>query len=250
MIANDDSLYNLADLIDDGMDVDGEDSIALLHRTWMNERAAPELLSAPPELLESVLELLEVQSSRASATLSIVDCIYQMDAERVKFMLRSWLRCRLSKIERNWASFWPEFTDDFTAGSLRSRLLPNEAEYLNSLSQSLMDALKDGCLARFPGDLSSLSDPDMQATGATPLALPPSLNSHVICRVRSDLAEGAEIILDPVTRATAVLAANDTFVLQYEVVKDFLSTGEVELIWTLIKQRSLWCVNVIFKVMC
>ncbi len=231
MIANeDDALFNLADMLEDGMEVDGEDSIALLQRTWMNERAAPELLPAPAYLLESVLELLEVQSSRPTASLSIVDCIYQMDAERIKFMLRSWLRCRLAKIERNWAAYWPEYTDEFTAQSFRARLMPNEADYLNTLSQSIMESLKEGCLARLPMATSGLIDPEMVAAGDTPVALPPALNSHVICRVRADLAGGGEIVLDPVTRATAVLQSNDTFVLQYEVIKDFLATGEVELI--------------------
>ena len=231
MIANDyDILHDLANMIEDEMEVDGEDSIALLQRTWMNERASPELLEPPADLLQSVLELLEVQSSRPPATLSIVDCIYQMDAERIKFMLRSWLRCRLAKIERNWASFWPEYTGEVTAQILRSRLMANEAEYLNVLSQSMMDSLKEGCLARFPADLSSLADPEMLANGATPLALPPALNAHVICRVRANLNDGGEVVLDPVTRATAVLEADDTFVLQYEVIKDFLPTGEVELI--------------------
>jgi GINS complex subunit 4 len=231
MIANDDDiLYNLADMIDNEMEVDGEDSIAILQRTWLNERTAPELLEPPADLLESVLELLEVQSSRPATTLSIVDCLYQMDAERIKFIMRSWLRCRLGKIERNWASFWPEYTEEPTAQNLRSRLMPNEAEYLNALSQSLMESLKEGCLGRFPVDLSSLGDPEMLASGTTPVALKPALNAHVICRVRADLAGGGEIVLDPVTRATAVLEANDTFVLQYEVIKDFISSGEVDLI--------------------
>lgn len=232
MIANDDSiLYNLADLIDDDLDeVEGEDTIALLQRTWMNERAAPELLPPPSDLLESVLELLEVQSSRPPASLSIVDCVYQMDTERVKFMLRSWLRCRLGKIERNWAAFWPEYRDEASAQALRSRLLPNEAEYVSSLSRALIEAVNEGCLARFPQELASLADPDMLANGANPIALPLALNSHVICRVRQDVAQGGEIILDPVTRATAVLQPNDIFALQYEVIRDFVQSGGVELI--------------------
>lgn len=231
MITGEETWKDLAAFLDDGMEEEEvyDDPVELLYRTWRNERAAPEILEAPAGLLESILELLEIQANRGPASLNVVDCIYQMDAERIKFVLKSWLRCRLAKIERNWAAFWPTWSDSERAANALARLLPAEREYLESLSSSLVSALQEGCLSRLPADLSSLQDPEMLADGSTPIALPTAANSHVICRVRRDFHAG-EIVLDPVTRATAFLEPNDTFVLQYEVIKDFLSNGEIELI--------------------
>lgn len=231
MIAGEETWKDLAAFLDDEMEDEEvhDDPVELLFRSWRNERAAPELLEAPSGLLESILELLEIQSNRGAASLNVVDCIYQMDAERIKFVLKSWLRTRLTKIERNWAAFWPTWSDAERATGSLARLLPAEREYLESLSGSLVSAMQEGCLSRLPADLSSLQDPEMLADGSTPLALPTATNSHVICRVRRDF-HADEIVLDPVTRATALLEPNDTFVLQYEVIKDFLANGEVELI--------------------
>jgi GINS complex subunit 4 len=215
---------------------ESEDVIARLFRLWRNERAGPELLPAPTELVQDVLELLSLQTENLAATkaglranstcAAIVDCLQHMDAERIKFVLKSFLRARLAKIERNWASFQPVWNPQ-GAEALRACLMPAEQDFLDSFTASLLECLNESVLSKLPSELASLQDPDMLGDGATPVALPPSITSHVICRVRRDIGE---VVVDPLSRATADLSRGDVFVLQYQVIRDYLRSGDIELV--------------------
>ena len=92
-----------------GPDAEGEPQlelfqmIALLH----NEKAAPELLPFQFPLVESILRLISdrermIDSKRqVDADDRFYVNIYKMELERVKFVIKSYLRCRLAKIERH-----------------------------------------------------------------------------------------------------------------------------------------------------
>lgn len=214
-----------------------EDSINELFRMWRNERASPELQENPEELIKEVLELIEFQSTKLSkhqetlteatkGNFAFLDCLYQMDLERIKFVLKSFLRCRLGKIEKGWAEFWPNWSTPSRSETLQSKLTTFEREFLQSFASNLVSSLQESVLERIPDKMANLDDEEMQWTGARPIASNQP-NSHVICKVRKDLGE---IILDPITRATAPLQSNDIFVLQFSVIKQFLESGEVELI--------------------
>lgn len=214
-----------------------EDSIKELFRMWRNERASPELQENPEELIREVLELIDFQSAKlakhqetlteaSKGNFAFLDCLYQMDLERIKFVLKSFLRCRLGKIEKGWAEFWPNWSTSTRSDRLQSKLTAFEREFLQSFASNLVSSLQESVLERIPDKMASLDDEEMQWTGARPVAANQP-DSHVICKIRKDLGE---IILDPITRATAPLQINDIFVLQFSVIKQFLESGEVELI--------------------
>lgn len=214
-----------------------EDSVNELYRLWRNERATPELQENPEDLIKEVLELIEFQSIKLSkhqetlteatkGNFAFLDCLYQMDLERIKFVLKSFLRCRLCKIEKGWAEFWPNWSTQGRSEYLQSNLTSFEREYLQSFASNFVSSLQESVLDRIPDKMASLDDEEMQWTGIRPMASNQP-NSHVICKVRKDLGE---VVLDPITRATAPLQTNDIFVLQYSVIKQFLEVGDVELI--------------------
>lgn len=214
---------------------DGEedgDVIKELYRIWRNERGSAELQDNCEDLVREVLELIEFQSNKLSENsedpnFAFLDCLYQMDLERTKFVLKSLLRCRMGKIERGWAEFWETWgASNERSEQLQSRLCSFEREYLQSLAGNLISSLQDSVLQKLPPQLATLNDEEMSWSGARPVAAAEADN-HVICRVKKDLGE---VVLDPITRATAALQADDIFVLQYSVIKSFLQSGEIELI--------------------
>ena len=77
--------------------------IALLH----NEKMAPELLPFQFSLVETVLRMIsEREAMIDQSRVDDVDDrftknIYKMELERVKFVMKSYLRVRLAKIERH-----------------------------------------------------------------------------------------------------------------------------------------------------
>lgn len=210
-----------------------EDSVGELYRIWRNERGTSELQRNPEALIKEILELIDFQSSKLTefassgdANFAFLDCLYQMDLERIKFVLKSLLRCRLSKIERNWTEFWPTWTPGERAEYLQSKLTSFEREYLQSFSNNLVSCLTESILEKLPGKTGNLDDEELNWTGARPICSTKT-DEHVICRVMKDLGE---VVLDPITRATAPLQTNDIFVLQYSVIKNFLDSNEIELI--------------------
>lgn len=214
-----------------------EDVINELYRIWRNERGSPELQSNPEDLVREVLELIEFQSNKLAeqqqqqndsftGTFAFLDCLYQMDLERIKFVLKSLLRCRLGKIERGWPEFWPNWSNPEHSQLLQSKMTSFEREYLESLASNIVSSLGESVMQRMPDKTGDIDTPEMMWQGPRPLAST-NPNAHVICRVKRNLGE---VILDPISRATAELQANDTFVLQYSVIKSFLDSGELELI--------------------
>ncbi|KAJ3570996.1 hypothetical protein NP233_g4036 [Leucocoprinus birnbaumii] len=86
-----------------------ETPLELLTRHWMNERHAPEILPAQEALLSSILDHLRrqsdaVQTLRGDPSTSDDEhlriTLVQLDIERVKFIVRSYVRTRLYKIEK------------------------------------------------------------------------------------------------------------------------------------------------------
>ena len=214
-----------------------EDSVNELFRMWLNERASPELQENPEDLIKEILELIEFQAMKLAnhqetlteatkGNFAFLDCLYQMDMERIKFVLKSFLRCRLAKIEKGWAEFWPNWSSPTRSEYLQSKLTSFEREFLQAFASNLVSSLQESVLDRIPDKMANLDDEEMLWTGARPVATNHP-DSHVICKVKKDLGE---IILDPSTRATAPLQTNDIFVLQFSVIKQFLETGEAELI--------------------
>ena len=210
-----------------------EDSVKELYRFWRNERGTLELQRNPEILIKEIMELIEFQSTKLTefassgdANFAFLDCIYQMDLERIKFVLKSLLRCRLGKIERSWTEFWPTWTPATRVEYLQSRLTSFEREYLQSFSNNLVSCLTESVLDKLPGKAANLDDEELNWTGTRPICSSKT-DEHVICKVVKDLGE---VVLDPITRATASLQANDIFVLQYSVIKSFLDSNDIELV--------------------
>ncbi|KAG0354917.1 GINS complex subunit, partial [Gamsiella multidivaricata] len=77
-----------------------------LAQAWINERAAPDILQYERSAIDGLLAKIEEQTAiideldAGNDTSMIISILYQTELERVKFVLRSYLRTRISKIER------------------------------------------------------------------------------------------------------------------------------------------------------
>ncbi|RUS23201.1 hypothetical protein BC937DRAFT_90785 [Endogone sp. FLAS-F59071] len=84
-----------------------EDKDTDLMQHWINERNAPEILEYKKDIIDHLMQLLEEKAALvqkdlfASVDSKFMCMLYQMEMERVKFLIRSYLRTRLSKIERH-----------------------------------------------------------------------------------------------------------------------------------------------------
>nr|KAF6460354.1 GINS complex subunit 4 [Molossus molossus] len=73
--------------------------IERLEQAWMNEKFAPDLLESKPEIVECVMEQLDhmEENLRRAKKGDLKISIHRMEMERIRYVLSSYLRCRLMK---------------------------------------------------------------------------------------------------------------------------------------------------------
>nr|KAF6460353.1 GINS complex subunit 4 [Molossus molossus] len=74
--------------------------IERLEQAWMNEKFAPDLLESKPEIVECVMEQLDhmEENLRRAKKGDLKISIHRMEMERIRYVLSSYLRCRLMKV--------------------------------------------------------------------------------------------------------------------------------------------------------
>ncbi|TFJ80196.1 hypothetical protein NSK_008462 [Nannochloropsis salina CCMP1776] len=81
------------------------DDVARLTRWWLQEEAAPELLPFQTQTVEDLYAVVEEQQgfvdvSKTSVAEASSALLYQMEIDRVKYLLSRYLRARLRKLEK------------------------------------------------------------------------------------------------------------------------------------------------------
>ncbi|KAL1923930.1 uncharacterized protein VTP21DRAFT_6965 [Calcarisporiella thermophila] len=217
---------DIDELLDAHMPLDDDDhtnpDVGLLAQSWINERSAPEILPYRGVLVENLLELIDKQSELVSEmfedpTRRFECVIYQTEMERIRWLIRSYLRTRLHKIER-YATHILNDPESF------SRLSDEEREYVEQYHSIVSEHYHKAFLSLLPeeqrkqDEVDNFTDLSMVAT--------PSLDDAVFCRVMEDLGEveleGSNEFVDMTT--------GDIYLLRYRDVRKLLEQERVKLI--------------------
>ncbi|KAJ2777918.1 GINS complex subunit [Coemansia javaensis] len=193
-----------------------DDDLSVLMRAWVNERGAPELLEYEGAALENLMELVEFQTQRIASQPAVVANILRMDVDRVKYLVRSYLRARLAKIERHTAHYLgsPEH---------RARLSQNELDYAQGFAALEERHLRRSFLDQLDPHLRRLDETAAEGMDMVPR---PDLDAAVFCRVRATVGEFQfDASEDPI-----VMRRNNIFITRYSIVRSLLADGKVELI--------------------
>ncbi|KAI8821680.1 uncharacterized protein EV422DRAFT_427775 [Fimicolochytrium jonesii] len=197
------------------------DDVRTLTQWWVNERCAPEILPYQDELVRSLLEMVEAQTSILETKTSdtadgaFLNVLYQQEMERIKFVIRSYLRTRLAKIQKYTAFFLrePEF---------RGRLSEEELAFAENLQQLLEKHFTKSCLEGLPPFLTRLDD----QAGDSSMVSMPDLEDAVICRILEDIGE---FQLED-SSETIVMRKNNIYILRYKSIRRLLEEDKVELL--------------------
>jgi len=214
-------------------------------RYWQNERHAPELLPYPTECLGELTA--EVSSKQREVDVGSVDLpdgggdtdlplegggrhrdalgfptafLYQMDLDRIRFVIADYHRIRLDKIQR--------FARSLLMGDdASSALSPAEHQFAERFI-SLEDALfHDSLLRHLPDALQSPTEEMVGAPGrARPTMERPDPDRHVFCRARQtiiDFLAGEDEL--PIT-----LEAGAIYFMAYGPLRPLLAADRVELL--------------------
>ncbi|KAL8941683.1 MAG: hypothetical protein Q9216_002096 [Gyalolechia sp. 2 TL-2023] len=212
----------LADVSGEGLPPETLDLQELI-RAWVTERSAPELLPWPSALMGRVLGRINQQIERVEEQVGNIDpktnfrlIIIQTELERFKFLVRSFLRTRIAKIDKYtlYILFNPAQWE---------RLSPSELQYANS-HQALLEAhYRSSFLSQFPTSLQRLDD----TAGGISMIEQPDVDKAVFVRALRDIeepitVEGTDIDFE--------MRRGDVYVVRWSAVRDAVMHGDAELI--------------------
>jgi len=193
--------------------------LAKLEEAWINERNSPELLHPRMEMVDCMLEQLKTMEGNL-ARLSKGDLrlpVHRMELQRIRFVINSYLRARLEKIE---SQVW-HYTGPGEAGS---RMTQEESAFATSFRESGTSLMNSLVLKHLPG---GAWDPEKSVP-----ALPgPTLSQAVFVKVLES-REGMEVVDESGAGRdeTVDLQVGAQHLLQYNVVRGLLDEGCVALI--------------------
>lgn len=135
------------DLINESNEDSSDDEIHMLpcelinamEEAWMNEKFAPEVLPHKFELVETILTTVEAMEENISTleNSDFLKSIYQMEVDRLRYLVTSYARTRLGKIEMFAASVLQEDLER-AEKRVEAYLTENETEFAKNYIQGTL----------------------------------------------------------------------------------------------------------------
>ncbi|KAL9013898.1 MAG: hypothetical protein Q9173_001445 [Seirophora scorigena] len=162
------------------------------------------------------IEVVEEQVGHLDPKSNFRLIIVQTELERFKFLVRSFLRARIAKIDK-YALYL------LTNPAQSERLSPSERRYASS-HQALLEAhYRSSFLAQFPASLQRLDD----TAGGISMIEQPDVDKAVFLRA---LRNFEEPIMVEGTDIDFELKRGDVYVVRWSAVRDLVINGDAELV--------------------
>lgn len=192
--------------------------ILQLEAALRREKAAPEVLMYEGELLESILFQIEERQKALNIDPQTPEeqftgALYQMDLDRVKYLISSYLRSRLIKIQT--------FVVWIINNDKTELLSPQEFEFLGKYYAIKTNHYKKSFLFSIPEQFRKISkDPGQK----TPI-VQPDLDRHVFIKAlenigRVQTGDANDILLE----------TGDIYLMQYNLAKSLFEESKIDLI--------------------
>ncbi|KAF3456372.1 hypothetical protein FNV43_RR01022 [Rhamnella rubrinervis] len=167
--------------IDDLESLISTTDVERLKRAWRQEKAAPEIFQFEAALIQRIKEQIQlmeetVEDFAESGIDPLTVSLYQMDLDRTQFLLRSYLRIRLQKIEKY--MFHILNTDE-----LFNRLSREEKSFAERCSNDLKMHLDENILSKLPDNYQSLLKQSI-ISEETDMVPKPQLDTFVVCKTK------------------------------------------------------------------
>ncbi|KAI4130143.1 MAG: hypothetical protein LQ347_003493 [Umbilicaria vellea] len=193
-----------------------------LTRAWINERSSPEVLPWPESLMERMMDrirqqidLVETQTGDMDPKTNFRLIIIETELERFKFLVRSFLRTRIAKIDKHALYI-------LTNPSHKSRLSSSELQYLTTHQSILHAHYRSSFLSQFPAQLQRLDD----TAGGISMIEQPDMDKAVFVRALRDIHE--PVVVDG-TDIAFEMGRGNIFVVRWSAVRELVLAGDAEL---------------------
>ncbi|KAF8433919.1 hypothetical protein L210DRAFT_3613993 [Boletus edulis BED1] len=203
---------------------EGETPLQQLIRHWMNERHAPDVLPFAEDVLSGLLDHIRRQSETVQLLRSdpssseeehFRTMLAQTEVERVKFVVRSYLRTRLFKIEK-FARYI------MTNPEVQQRLSENEVDHARRFAKLTDQHFYVSVLQGLPDNQQTLDD---KTPFLPPMIAEPDKSHAVFVHARQRCPPVR--LLDG---STLTMQKGHVSLTPYSVVEQLVMRGEVELV--------------------
>lgn len=155
--------------------------VEVLKRIWRNEKSAPEILGYETLLVERVREQIALMEENLAAYAESLDdvmlSLFEMDVNRLMFLLRAYLRVRLSKIEKFALHI-------MRTAELWDRLSAQEQEYAQKFVDVLSKHMHDSVLGKLEKAYDSMVK-QAASSEENDMIVEPQLDTYVFCRSKT-----------------------------------------------------------------
>lgn len=190
--------------------------LEILQNAWLNEKFAPELLPQQKDMLELML----VQIEHMEENISKLDkndfhyIAHRIELERIKYIITSYLRCRIKKIETFTRAILDE--DDQRPGN-KKRLSSEERQYAETHMSLVRKHFHQIAIQHMPTNLQEESAREI---------VTPNLMSHIFLRAN----ESVPSVVVGMNEEEVDLEAGSLHIMPYKLASDLLLDGKVQLI--------------------
>uniref|UniRef100_A0A1A9X463 DNA replication complex GINS protein SLD5 n=1 Tax=Glossina brevipalpis TaxID=37001 RepID=A0A1A9X463_9MUSC len=201
---------------DDLEEITAQKVLEFLETAWTNEMGAPEILMHQSEMIELMMgQIAHMEENMKDLNKSDFRYVaHQMELERIRYIMVSYLRCRLQKIE----NFTKHILDqESTRETNEKRLSPEETKFAQEYYENTETYFQKVALQYMP---------NMQRSEADQRIVRPNLMSHVFIKAKVSVPS----VVVGVDDEEVDLAANSQHIIPYQLIADLIQKDQVKLI--------------------
>ncbi|CAD5122457.1 DgyrCDS10880 [Dimorphilus gyrociliatus] len=193
-----------------------------LEEAWMNEALSPELLMNKSDIIDCMMEQINEMENNIQRvkTNDLKIYIHKMELERIRYLLTSYLRIRIKKIEKYATAIMME---DGKRDPDDAKLTDSELQFAREREKNLLELFQNLVLQHMP--------PNMQSLEKDKICSKPNLDEYVFFRVNQDV-EGVLVEEETVDNREEVidLKKGEQHIMRYKIIRPLAETGAVSLI--------------------
>lgn len=212
------SLENLLDDGDGTGELTAQTVLQEIENAWMNERFAPEILPHHADLVDCMLQ----QITHMEENVKRLDrgdlrtLVHRMELDRIRYIISSYLRTRLEKIERYTIHI---LSEEANRSPDEAYLTPDELRFAKEYLANLETLFKTVALQHMP--------PNFQHFEINKFTVKPNMQTHVFLRANRRITG---IALPGTLNEEIDFEEGSQHIIQYSAVAHLVKSGVVQLI--------------------
>lgn len=189
-----------------------------IENAWTNERFAPEILPHQADLVDCMLQQIahmEENIKRLDKS-DLRALLHRMELDRIRYVIASYLRIRLEKIERYTVHI---LSEEAARGAEQAYLTPGELRFAKEFLANMETLFQSVALQHMPANL--------QRFEINKFTVKPNMRAHVFLRANRLVAG---IVLPGMLDEEIDFEAGSQHIIQYGAVAHLVKSGVVQLI--------------------